>query len=72
MVTSTSRYRLVKSGILRSVVSWELAGLLIIGVFEIISLLWKQPLMISIVTIIILTIITIWFGSLVSRMRELI
>jgi hypothetical protein len=54
----------------RSVVSWELLWLIVIGVFGIVSLLWINHLMISIVTIMILSIITIWFGFLVSRMRK--
>jgi hypothetical protein len=56
----------------RSVVSWELPWLFIIGVFETIALVWKNHLMISIVTIIVLSIVTIWFGFLVNRMRKLI
>lgn len=55
----------------RSVVSWELPWLLVIGVFEIIALLWTNQLMISIVTTLILSIVTIWFGFLVSRMSKL-
>jgi hypothetical protein len=54
----------------RSVVVWELPWLFVIGVFEIIALLWNNHLMISILTIIILSIVTIWFGFLVSRMRD--
>src|SRR5467141_4758850 len=53
----------------RSVVSWELPWLLVIGVFEIISLLWNNHIMISILTITILSLMTIWFGFLVRRMR---
>src|SRR6266403_6084969 len=49
----------------RSVVSWELPWLFVIGVFEIIALLWNDHFMISILTIIILSIVTIWFGFLV-------
>ena len=56
----------------RSVVSWELPWLFVIGVFEIVALLWNNHFMISIVTIIILSILTVWFGFLVSRMRKLI
>jgi len=56
----------------RSVVYWELPWLFVIGVFETISLFWNNPLMISIVTIIILSMVTIWFGFLVSRMRKFI
>ncbi len=56
----------------RSVVSWELPWLFVIGIFEIIALLWNDHFMISILTIIILSIVTIWFGFLVSRMRKLI
>lgn len=54
----------------RAVVGWELPSLLVIGLFEIITLLWNNHFMISIVTIIILSIVTIWFGLLVSRMRK--
>ena len=56
----------------RAVVSWELPGLLVIGVCEIMALLWTNQLMISIMTIIMLSIVTIWFGFLVSRMRKFI
>ena len=54
----------------RAVVFWELPWLLVIAVFEIIALVWKNHLMISILTIIILSIVTIWFGLLVDRMRK--
>ena len=54
----------------RAVVFWELPWLLVIAVFEIIALVWKNHLMISILTIIILSIVTIWFGLLVGRMRK--
>src|SRR5258706_552184 len=54
-----------------SVVSWELPGLFVIGVFQIIALLWTNQLMISIMTVIILSIVSIWFGFLVSRMSKL-
>ena len=54
----------------RAVVFWELPGLFVIGVFEIIALLWNNSLMISILTIVILSIVTIWFGFLVGRMRK--
>ncbi len=54
----------------RSVVRWEFPWLFVIGIFEIISLLWNNHLMISILTISILSIVTIWFGFLVSRMRK--
>ena len=54
----------------RSIVSWELPWLFVIGVFEIIALLWNDHFMISILTIVILSIITIWFGFLVGRMRK--
>jgi hypothetical protein len=54
----------------RAVVYWELPGLIVIGVFGIISLLWAHHLMISILTTIILSIVTIWFGVLVNRMRR--
>lgn len=60
-----------ESDFYRSVVSWELPWLIIIGVFEIIALVWNNHVMISIMTIIILSIVTIWFGFLVSRMRRL-
>ena len=53
----------------RAVVFWELPGLFFIGVFEIMAFVWNEPFMTSIVTIIILSVITIWFGFLVSRMR---
>jgi hypothetical protein len=56
----------------RSVVYWELPWLLVIGVFEIIALFWINQLLISILTIIILSIVTIWFGFLVRRMRKFI
>ena len=56
----------------RSVVSWELPWLFIIGVFEIVALVWKNQLMISILITIVLSLVTIWFGFLVSRMRKLI
>ena len=55
----------------RAVVWWELPWLLVIGVFEIICLLWNNHLLISIVTIIILSLVTIRFGFLVTRMRKL-
>ena len=54
----------------RSVMFWELLGLFVIGVFEIIAFVSKNHFMISIVTIIILSILTVWFGFLVSRMRK--
>jgi hypothetical protein len=54
----------------RSVVFWELPSLIVIGVFGIISLFWTNQLMISILTTTILSIVTIWFGFLVSRMRR--
>jgi len=56
----------------RSVVSWELPWLFGLGVFEITALVWQNQLIISILTIIILSMVTIWFGFLVSRMRKLI
>ena len=56
----------------RSVISWELSWLFVIGVFEIVALLWANHLVISLLTIIILSVVTIWFGFLVSRMRKLI
>ena len=56
----------------RSVISWELFWLFVIGVFEIVALLWANHLVISVVTIIILAVVTIWFGFLVSRMRKFI
>jgi hypothetical protein len=55
----------------RAVVFWELPGLFVIGVLEIIALVWSNHLMISILTIVILSIVTIWFGFLVNRMRKL-
>jgi hypothetical protein len=54
----------------RAVVFLELPGLFVICVFEIIALLWDNSLMISILTIVILSIVTIWFGFLVGRMRR--
>ncbi|HEU5237600.1 MAG TPA: hypothetical protein VFU37_10690 [Pyrinomonadaceae bacterium] len=57
-------------GFYRAVVFWELPSLLVIGVFEIITLSWNNQFMISIVTIIILSVVTTWFGLLVSRMRK--
>src|SRR3984893_6010322 len=56
----------------RSVVFWELPWLLVIGVFEIIALLWNNHFMISKVAIVILSLVTIWFGFLVGRMRKFI
>lgn len=56
----------------RAVVFWELPWLFVIAVFEIIALVWNNHFMISILTIIILSIVTIWFGFLVSRMRKFI
>jgi hypothetical protein len=56
----------------RAVVFWELPWLLVIGVIEIIALVWNNHFVISILTIVVLYIITIWFGFLVSRMRKLI
>ena len=56
----------------RSVVSWELQGLFVIGALEIIALVWSNHFMMSILTIIILSIVTICFGFLVSRMRKFI
>jgi len=53
----------------RAVVFWELPGLLVIGVVEIVAFVWSEHLMTSIVTIAVLSIVTIWFGFLVSRMR---
>jgi hypothetical protein len=56
----------------RSVVRWELPWLFVIGVFEIIALSWNNHLMISMVTIMVLSLVTTWFGLLVNRMRKLI
>jgi hypothetical protein len=56
----------------RSVVYWELPWLLVVGVFGIIALFWTNQLLISVLTIIILSIVTIWFGFLVRRMRKFI
>jgi len=56
----------------RSVVCWELPWLFVIGVFEIIALIWNNDLMISIVTITILTLVTVWFGFLISRMKKFV
>jgi hypothetical protein len=55
----------------RSVVSWELPWLFVIGASEIVALVWNNHLMISILTIIILSILTIWFGFLINRMRTI-
>jgi hypothetical protein len=59
-------------GFYRSVVCWELPWLFVIGVFEIIALSWNNDLMISILTILILSLMTLWFGFLVSQMRRFI
>ena len=56
----------------RSLVSWELLWLFIIGVFEIVALLGNDHFMVSVLTIVVLSVVTIWFGFLVSRMRKLI
>jgi hypothetical protein len=56
----------------RAVVFWELAGLFVIGVLEIIALVWNNHFIISILTIIIISIVTIWFGFLIGRMRKFI
>ena len=56
----------------RAVVFWELPGLFIIGALEIIALVWNNHFVISILTIIIMSIVTIWFGFLVNRMRKFI
>jgi hypothetical protein len=56
----------------RAVVLWELTGLVVIAVLQIGSLLWNNHFVISILAIVILSIITIWFGFLVSRMRKFI
>ncbi len=56
----------------RSVVCWEVPWLVVLGVFGVISLLWNNPFLISVVTIIILSAVTIWFGILVSRMSRFI
>jgi hypothetical protein len=54
----------------RAVVLWELPWLFAIGVFALISWSWVNNLLISILTIIVLSSVTIWFGFLVSRMRK--
>ena len=54
----------------RAFVFWELPGLVLIGSLEIVALFWSNNSMTSILTIITLTIITIWFGFLVNRMRR--
>jgi hypothetical protein len=54
----------------RAVVFWELPGLFFIGVFEIFALAWNEHFMTSIGTIIILSLVTIWFGILIRRMRK--
>ena len=56
----------------RAVVSWELPGLFVIGALEITALVWNNHFMISILTIIIISIVTIWFGFLIGRMRKFI
>jgi hypothetical protein len=56
----------------RAVVSWELPWLFVIGLLEIIALLWSDDFMISILTIVILSVVTIWFGFLINRMRKAI
>jgi hypothetical protein len=56
----------------RSVVFWELPWLLVIGVFASMTWSWNNNLLISILTTVILSIVTIWFGFLVSRMRKFI
>ena len=56
----------------RSVVSWELPWLLVIGVFEIVGLVWNNHFTMSVLTIAILSVVTTWFGFLVSRMGKLI
>jgi hypothetical protein len=56
----------------RSVVSWELPWLFVIGALEIVAFLWNNLLMISILTIVVLSIVTIWFGFLVGRMGRFI
>jgi hypothetical protein len=56
----------------RAVVFWELPWLFVIGVLGIAALVWNNHFVISILTIIILSIVTIWFGFLLSRMRKLI
>jgi hypothetical protein len=56
----------------RAVVFWELAGLFVIGALEIIALVWNNHFIISILTIIIISIVTIWFGFLIGRMRKFI
>jgi hypothetical protein len=56
----------------RSVVFWELSWLLVIGVFAIMTWSWNNSVLISILTTMILSIVTIWFGFLVSRMREFV
>ena len=54
----------------RAVVSWELPGLFVIGALEIIALVWNNQMMISILTILVLSLATVWFGFLISRMRK--
>src|ERR1700716_181545 len=46
----------------RGVVLWELPWLFVIGVFALISWSWVNSLLISILTIIVLSSVTIWFG----------
>jgi hypothetical protein len=54
----------------RAVVFWELPGLFVVSVVEIIALVWSNHLITSIVTIIILLVVTVWFAFLVCRMRK--
>ena len=56
----------------RAVVFWELPGLFAIGVLEIVALVWPNQFVMSILAIIVLSIVTIWFGFLINRMRKLI
>jgi hypothetical protein len=54
----------------RSVVSWELSWLFVISGFAIMTWSWNNDLLLSILTIIVLALVTIWFGFLISRMRK--
>ena len=56
----------------RSVVFWELPWLVIIGFFALITWSWNNNFLISVLTTIILSSVTIWFGFLISRMRKFV
>ncbi len=54
----------------RSVVFWELPSLFVICVFSFVIWTWNNNSMISILTTVLLSSITLWFGFLVNRMRK--